>query len=211
MCKDINICESFDDNDLFKTYFGDKKKIFGFGYKENTIMKVLNDYPEHDIFENVLIKILLINSFYNAGLNTTVSTSTISLVDMANHIVHLERAEEESLTNLINDGNYRAVNLIGGLQKYNNAYCFASKYCSFHNMEKYPIMDSNARGFVYYFLKELNGRDLFNQYTQKDLYEYEKYADVVTFIKEDVLRDKVSYKQLDVFMWAFGKANKLAV
>ena len=96
---------------------------------------VLKEYIENHMgntdIDNVLMKVTLINSFYNTFIQND------ELVSVAQHIVRLNELLEnagKSLDEKIKDGDSDTVNFIAYYSKTkklpHNIYSFASKYCS---------------------------------------------------------------------------------
>lgn len=183
---------------------------FSFGLQEKAIRSLIEAFPQNNDEEKILSKVILINQLYSTALNTSVSTDVISVSDMAMHIAKI--AKEQELDKKIREGKLEAVELIGNLDEYNNAYSFASKYCSWHNIvvyhcDEYPIMDSYTKGFMYYWCKMNNFQP---KYTQADFLDYTTYYNaVVDFRKKEC--DGLSLKEIDSFLWIYSKAKRLAI
>ena len=98
-------------------------------------------YPRNVDMDDVLIKVCSLNDFY--------STNIFSPFTVAKHIVDLDidqRLGNRDLT-LVND---IAVVKVNG-QKTINFYSFATKYCSHHFPEDYPIYDSFVEKMLMHF------------------------------------------------------------
>jgi hypothetical protein len=112
-------------------------------------------YPRNVDMDDVLIKVCSLNDFY--------STNIFSPFTVAKHIVDLDidqRLANRDLT-LVND---IAVVKVNG-QKTINFYSFATKYCSHHFPEDYPIYDS----FVEKMLMHFKRVDKFYKFKKDDL------------------------------------------
>lgn len=183
---------------------------FNFGLQERAIKSLIEAFPQNDEEEKVLSKVILINQLYSTALNTFESKSVISVSDMALHIA--KKAREHELDLKIQEGNLEAVEMIGDLENYNNAFSFASKYCNWHNIavyhgDEYPIMDSYTKGFIYYWCKM---NDIQNNCTQAVFSEYSTYYKaVIDFRKQEC--PGVSLKEMDSFLWLYGKAKGMAI
>ncbi len=80
---------------------------------------------------------------------------------------------------------------------HNFAYSFATKFCSRLSPEKYPIIDSYVA-------------TLLNEYINNNETTASRFGDYKTFIKEydDFINTnslEFSYKQIDEFLWTYGK------
>ncbi len=89
--------------------------------------------------------------------------------------------------------------IINGKER--NFYSFASKYCSHHNPDSFPIYDAYVDKILAYFrdLKNTDGKS-FATFTNKALKDYTKFTEVI--IK---FRDAYALKQIDRYLWITGK------
>jgi hypothetical protein len=76
-------------------------------------------------------------------------------------------------------------------------YSFASKYCSFHRPEVYPIFDSRNEEILNIYKDEINIKPL----SLRESYEY--YVKIINKYKEIFGLDAFSYKEIDRFNWIF--------
>jgi len=110
--------------------------------QESSLRKLFAEtYPRNVDMDDVLIKVCSLNDFY--------STNIFSPFTVAKHIVDLDidqRLTDRDLT-LVND---IAVVKVNG-QKTINFYSFATKYCSHHSPEDYPIYDSFVEKMLMHF------------------------------------------------------------
>ena len=204
-----------------RTYkkIGDKKDIklqedlLAEMFQKNTITK------ENKNLDIILIKVTLLNSFYSTMIKNK------DLVALARYIESLNF--DEKLTQYGDKPNVELVHeLAYGIRDYvikkdiNNIYSFASKYCAWHEPDLYPIVDSYTKGVLYKINKELNlwktiphnnsagfkriTHDALNHY---DVY-YDLYMGVLSYVKEEY-KLTLSLKQLDIFMYEYGKEHKI--
>lgn len=158
---------------------------------ENTLNHLFNgEHKKNDSLENVLVKCTVLNHFY--------STNIFKMYPVAKHILSL------NIDNRLTDGDPTLVEeiakvTIGGKEK--NFYSFASKYCSRHNPESFPIYDS----YVVKVLKYYRDVDKFSKFTEADLKSYERFKKVLIEFKEQYHLNQFNLKELDMFLWQFGK------
>ena len=190
--------------EILREYFQDKNSPKGF-----TPNKELRD---------ILIKVTLLNDYYNTRIDSNM------LVPLARQIFALDIDEK-----LMDNGNancdlvnaiayYRgSVNKDG--DKVNFAYSFASKYCSWHCPQLYPILDSYVKGLLYYinesYLEDedkfiIYPDDIFNSRSKditvknKYLNDYENYYSAyMKFVKKYKLDTNIEnrYKKIDEYLW----------
>lgn len=135
-----------------------------------------------------------------AALNTVYNTQIFSVYPIAKRILSLQiderlRAGDESLVQEIMSVDYM------GKIRHINHYSFASKYCSFHNPEAYPIFDSYVEKVLLYYQK----KDGFYSFSKEDLKDYGKFKHAIYAFRDYYGLNHYTVKQLDQFLWQFGK------
>lgn len=106
-----------------------------------------------------------------------------------------KRLDEEDV-NLVNE--IQKV-IISGKEKH--FYSFASKYCSHHRPESYPIYDSYVDQVLSYF----RNRDKFYKFKNGDLKEYSAFKRVLAEFQKFYDLQQFSLKEIDWYLWLFGK------
>lgn len=159
--------------------------------QEDAIDKLFyGEFSANDNLQNILIKCSVLNDFY--------STNIFKIYPVAKHILSLnidERLKSGDPT-LVDD--IARIN-IGDKEK--NFYSFASKYCSHHNQLEYPIYDS----YVHKVLKYFRNVDNFCSFNEADLKVYPRYKNILIQFRKFYKLDKYNLKELDKFLWQFGK------
>ena len=159
--------------------------------QENALDKLFfTTYPENDDIDEILIKVSALNDFY--------STNIFSVFPVAKHILSLSIDEaiknaDESIVNKI-----ALVNMNG---KVINFYSFATKYCSHHFPNDYPIYDT----YVEKVLVTLNKRDRFSNFRKVDLKDFSIFKSVVIDFKSFYNLNDYSLKDIDRYIWQLGK------
>ena len=156
----------------------------------------------------VLKKVTLLNAFYSAQLlnNSSTNKTNADILQMAKHIHDKNRNEDldKQLKSDIVEDNYKAYETIGieiADDKTNEARSFASKYCSWHYPDKFPIMDRYSRGFLYYYN---GGCDKVKLSNYRDFCEvYKKFRKRIN----KKYNRNYSNKELDMFIWMYGKKH----
>ena len=121
-------------------------------------------YPKNNDINDILIKASSLNDFY--------STNIFSIFPVAKHILELniDRRLENGDTTLVNDIARIKINNVD-----KNFYSFATKYCSHHYPEVFPIYDSFVEICFIYFYK----KDKFYDFSKEDLKDYTKFKNGV--------------------------------
>ena len=157
--------------------------------QENSLDKLFFDLiPENKLIEDILIKCSTLNDFY--------STNIFSIFPVAKHILQLDidkRLQEGDLT-LVND-----IANVEGIDR--RFYSFASKYCSHHKPEQFPIYDS----YVDKVLRHFRRADKFASFKNEDLKDYVKFRNILGEFKSYYSLEQYSLKELDRYLWLLGK------
>ena len=147
--------------------------------------------PENKDIADILLKVTALNQFY--------STNIFSVYPVAEHIKALDidsrlKAGDESLVDDI-----RIVALNG---KEKNFYSFASKYCSHHNPDAYPIYDSYVDEVLRYF----RNTDRFTGFRTGELKNYKSFKEILMTFRIYYGLEQFSLKEIDKYLWQLGKA-----
>ncbi len=160
-------------------------------HSENGLKRLFEKvYPSNDNLEGVIIKCAALNYIYY--------TNIFDVYSMAKHIFKLnidERLNREDLT-LVNDIAHAK---IGGESLF--FYSFATKYCSHHRPETYPIYDR----YVHNVLCCLQKRDKFSNFKDQDLRNYDIFVKAIQDFQKKYNLQHYSFKQLDQYLWRLGK------
>lgn len=166
---------------------------------ELALAELFGQYPRNDNRAHVLLKVVTLNRLY--------STSVYAVHDAANHIC--SRAEEVDAA--LTAGSPEIVDTLAALTlsasgKRRNIYSFASKYCSWHRPDKYPIWDSRVRQYLTALRWQLRDTDdagllgtnpyLWNRYAE--------FLALVIALQRRFDLDAFSFKEIDQFMWKYG-------
>ena len=135
----------------------------------------------------LLVKCTVLNTFY--------STMIFDIASVVTHFLNVK-----NLKGRLKNGD---ITLIGELQTITdrNYYSFATKFCSHHNPNMFPIYDN----FVGKMLCHFRNQDKFFSFKNKDLKDYSKFKDVYDNFRHHYDLDKYSYKEIDRYLWQVGK------
>lgn len=160
--------------------------------QENSLNKLfINTYPNNTNIDEVLIKVCSLNTFY--------STNIFSPFTVAKHIVALDIDKKLSENNLDLVNDIAEVKMNGG--KVIKFYSFATKYCSHHNPEQYPIYDSFVEKVLLHFKKE----DNFYQFNKQDFRVYPRFRQILNKFSNFYKLNNFNLKQIDQYLWQIGK------
>lgn len=177
--------------DLVSSYLEEfERDSAGYRLTDNALLQLFREYPHNQKMEDVLLKVAALNSLYN--------TNIFAVYKVAKRIceLHIDPKIEQKLPELVNE---IAPITIRGKTRRN--YCFASKYCSWHAPDAYPIYDSFVERLIWAYQKV----DRFAKFKRKDLQDYPRYKEIVQGFVHFYGLAQFSFKELDKFLWLYGK------
>lgn len=162
---------------------------------ENYVMqeKALNNlfhhtFPHNNQIDQLLIKIATLNDFY--------STNIFNVYAVAKHYASLNidaRLQMNDLS-LVDD-----LSCIPNMKS--RIYSFATKYCSHHNHDDYPIYDSYVEKMLIYFRNKYH----FYEFDREDLKVFSKFKDIILKFRTVFELNHFSIKDIDKYLWQAGK------
>ncbi|MBE5825243.1 MAG: hypothetical protein E7307_01265 [Butyrivibrio sp.] len=159
--------------------------------QERSLDKLFKDkFPHNTEIEDILIKVSTLNDFY--------STNIYSVFPVAKHILEMNIDERLYGGDPTLVSEIAVVNISG---KTKNFYSFASKYCSHHNQDQFPIYDSYVEKVLMYFRKV----DGFSQFRLEDLKDYPIFKGVLVHFADYYGIKGYGLKDLDRYLWQLGK------
>lgn len=147
-------------------------------------------FPDNTEIEGILIKSSVLNDFY--------STNIFSIFTVAKHILSI------GIDKRLKKGDDSLVSEIANVEiegKKKIFYSFATKYCSHHNPEDFPIYDSYVDKILMYFKRV----DRFEKFRHSDLRDYSAYKEILLKFTEFYGITSYSLKDLDMYLWQLGK------
>ena len=159
--------------------------------QENALNKLfMKTYPYNTNIDDILIKVSSLNDFY--------STNIFSTIIVAKHIMKL------NIDNKLEKNNYQLVNDIAEISmdngKTKHLFSFATKYCSHHKPDIFPIYDDYVGKMLVYFNKVYKFYD-----KTTDLRNYTNFTDILSKFKSCFNLDILSLKEIDRYLWLTGK------
>ena len=174
-------------NDYLKTW----KTLENYTLQEKSLSLLFNELcPGNTIIENVLLKVSALNDFYSTNIYDTYT--------VAKHILSCDIDSD------LEKGDLGLVNKIALVEisgKKKNFYSFASKYCSHHKPEIYPIYDSYVVKMLMHFKK----KDKFCRFKKDDLKTYKEFLRVIIAFQTFYGLNDFSLRQIDIYLWMVGK------
>ena len=155
-------------------------------------------FKRNDDLSSVIIKASALNDFY--------STNIYRIFDVSQKIVSIKNFDERLAIGdhtLVAD--FQTITFMdktkGEVRSITN-YSFATKYCSHHQPEKFPIYDSYVEK-VLVALREMYPTVL--KFKTSELRKYPCFTEQLNIIRDHFGLEILSYKELDRYLWQLGK------
>jgi hypothetical protein len=160
-----------------------------------SLIELFTRYPKNTDFAHVLLKVVTLNTLYSTMIRVYSDHPTV--YDVARHIVDqkIDSALDLCLPELV-----RRISEIDKDKKTFYNYSFATKYCSFHRPESYPIYDSRVNEYLWH-LRNLGG---LKKFKRNVLWIYPEFKKIVTELRDRYGLQELSFRQIDVFLWYEG-------
>lgn len=159
---------------------------------EDALRQLLEQFPENNEVSHVLLKVLVLNKLYNTRVND------VDVQGLAKHIADLGVDEP------IKQGDTAIVERIYTCEGLRMYYSFATKFCSWHNPDSYPIYDSYAEECLWAYRKQQG----FAAFKRQDCGVYNRYKAVVNTFRRHYGLDDFTFKEIDKFLWQTGERLK---
>jgi len=182
-------------NILLDEYIDKFNKNERYYLADQAIISLFEAFPENKFLEHILLKISVINDLY--------STNILGTYNMAKHIqkLDIDRRLQNGDPNIVNEISLGHGIISNRNGKEINFYSFATKYCNWHNRDSYAIYDS----FVKKVLLAYKRKDKFSDFKESDLKNFVKFKKIVFDFKYFYNLTRHDLKQIDKFLWIYGK------
>jgi hypothetical protein len=169
---------------------GEKK----FSKMDSAINYLFMQYPKNDDINTIFLKCAVIDNIYHTNIS-----QYRNIYDLAEHIYN--KNVDKKLTEC-------DATVVEDISEYNNLFSFATKFCSFHKPDQYPIYDHFVHDALKYFNKHNN--KFVDEIKIKPYLYFKETID--NFIKHYGLDQGnycyATYKSIDIYLWFIGKNLK---
>jgi len=167
------------------------------------LLELFERFPKNTDYKHILLKVVALNALYSTMIRVY-SKITPTIYEVAHHIFTIGDEIDYGLEAGLSDLVLKISKISKGEKIFYN-YSFATKYCSFHRPESYPIYDSR----VYEYLRRLRNRDKlkrrgFRQFKNEELWDYPKFKSIVDEFRTHYGLQEFTYKQIDAFLYLEG-------
>jgi len=176
---------------LLARYLGKWQQLENYRLQEDSLSLLFKKLcPKNKALEHILLKVSTLNDFYSTNIFDTYS--------VAKHIL------KKNIDVKLKSNNYSLVNDLAKVEirgKVRNFYSFASKYCSHHKPDAFPIYDS----FVELMLLHYQSASNFAAFKKHELKDYSRFIEIVRGFRKFYKLEKFTLREIDVFLWLAGK------
>ena len=173
------------------------------------VEEVFSRYPSNSNLDEVILKVRLLNSFYNTNLEK--EGGEVAIYNMAKKIVFF--SEKNNLDGLIRVGDFSAIELIKGATGRKNL-SFATKYCCISNncsnavnKDAYYIYDTLVCDSLYGYAKK-NSSLFKEKITRERIKDYSIFFNMLeVYKKEEELQG--TRRDCDWYIWGKEKLKKV--
>jgi len=170
---------------------------------EQSLGELFSRYHENTSLTHVLWKVALLNPLYQLHIRPY-SPKFPDILDVANHIHKNAQEIDSALALGLPDIVNRIASVVVSLGKrpfYH--YSFASKYCSWHNLNAYPIYDIHVDNYLW----SLKGQGRFTDAAflfRESLKDYPTFFRIMTAFRKYFGLESLSFKEIDKFLYLDG-------
>ncbi|MGO9318902.1 MAG: hypothetical protein ACLPXT_15220 [Terracidiphilus sp.] len=178
-----------DIKDACKVFAGDKNE------PDPALIDLFTHYPKNTDFVHVLLKVVTLNTLYSTMIRVYSEHPTV--YDVARHII--DQKIDTDLDLCLPELVHKISNIDKGEKTFYN-YSFATKYCSFHRPESYPIYDSRVNEYLWH----LRNLGALRQFKRNALWIYPEFKKIVDEFRDRYCLQEFTYKQIDAFLFYEG-------
>lgn len=179
---------------MVKKYNEKWEELKDYKAQEEALNKLFSICKDNNDLSNILLKCSVLNDFY--------STNIFKIYHIAQH--YFNENKKSNIDKRLKEGDKSLVEDLSCVQMNDKVYCFysfATKYCSHHNQDVYPIYDNYVDKVLRYFRR----RDKLINFRNEDLKNYEKYVKIIDSFKKKYKLKGCSYTQIDKYLWLLGR------
>jgi hypothetical protein len=161
--------------------------------EEEALKKLRRFCPSNTDDADAFLKTVILDQLYKTRIDY------IDINAVVQNVVTLAR--NSRLDEMMCRGDYEAVELIYNYPGHRKLYySFATKFCSWHNPDAYPIYDGNVDECLWGYRKQ----DAFDHFNRKSLGDYRKFIDALNSFRGFYGLTSIHFKNLDKFLFRLG-------
>ena len=146
-------------------------------------------YPVNNNLEEVVIKVCTLDILFNTNVGRWA-------LEVSRHISNYKNFDNELTNNKLDVDKFAKVRTLN-----KKLYSFATKYCSFHGQDNYPMYDSRVDETLWYFKNKYQ----FKKFTRPALRQYSEFKIILEEFRSSFGLEKFSLREIDKYLWLVGK------
>jgi hypothetical protein len=172
--------------------FDEENKII-----EDALGEHFRQYPRNTSPAHVLLKVTTLNDLYSTQI-PRYSERIPTLWEVVYHIVGLgfDSALDLDSSDLV----YKIAKTEIPNKGIHCNYSFATKHCSWHKLDSYPIYDSRADEFLWH----LRNQGCTDRFDRPQLKVYPRFKEIVTKFRDSFGPARFTFKDIDKFLFLEG-------
>jgi len=166
---------------------------------EQALEELFQQYPRNTDLRHVLLKVVAVNALYH--------TCIYALDTVARHI----HAHAEEIDAAMQSGSLEIVDKIAKVKVKGKIHCFfafATKYCSWHQPDKYPIYDSRVDAYLWALQQKSSFAP---EFIHPHLWDYPRFHSIVLAFRSFHGLDSFTFKEIDKFLYLQGEPRVQAI
>ena len=149
------------------------------------------EFSRNTSLRHIIVKCAVLNDFY--------STNIYQVEPVARNIASIRDFDKR-----LERGDLSLVEEIAkadGVKNFN--YSFATKYCSHHKPELFPIYDRYVADVLMFLRRKYP--EIFKFKSRESLKDYGTFVEAIEAVRRNFGLDAYSYKDIDRYLWQLGK------
>lgn len=149
------------------------------------------EFSRNTSLRHIIVKCAVLNDFY--------ATNIYQIEPVARNIASIRDFDKR-----LEQGDLSLVGEIAKADKVKNFnYSFATKYCSHHKPELFPIYDRYVADVLMFLRRKYP--DIFKFKSRESLKDYVTFVEAIEAVRQNFGLESYSYKDIDRYLWQLGK------
>jgi hypothetical protein len=182
-------------NELLKLCYNCFHKMERYRLGDAVISSAIQRFPVNIDIEQVLEKVVLINSLYGTAIFDTIKIS--KRICQIQFDAKIQQADISVVDDIRTGHGIRTV-----ANNDRDLYSFATKYSSWHDPNTFPIYDNLIKKLLVHLNSDLN---FHTKFSQANLKIYSLLKNVIDSLIERLQLEEMNYKQMDQGLWVYAK------
>jgi len=171
--------------------FDEKYSVF-----EDALKELFGHYPKNTETSHVMLKVSTLNALYSTQI-PLYGNRIPNILDIVNHIVkhRIDSDLDLGSTDLVYDIAKTEIQ-----NKVHFNYSFATKYCSWHRQDLFPIYDSRVDEYLWYS----QDHGWIKPFKREELKIYKRLKETITEFQDKCGLGEFNFKEIDKFLYSEG-------